>query len=79
MADNDAAEIRDFRKRIPKPEAERPALMNTGWTFLIGLILLINPGAGALAVVWLIGVYALLFGGLLTFLGLKFRKLQNLP
>jgi len=30
-----------------------------------------------LAVVWLIGIYALLFGGLLTFLGLKFRKLQT--
>jgi uncharacterized membrane protein HdeD (DUF308 family) len=46
-------------------------------SILIGLILLINPGAGALAVVWLIGIYALLFGGLLTFLGLKFRKLPT--
>jgi uncharacterized membrane protein HdeD (DUF308 family) len=44
-------------------------------SILIGLILLINPGAGALAVVWLIGIYALMFGGLLTFLGLKFHNL----
>ena len=44
-------------------------------SILIGIILIINPGAGALAVVWLIGVYAIIFGGLLTFLGLKFRKL----
>ena len=48
-------------------------------SILIGLILLINPGAGALAVVWLIGIYALMFGGLLTFLGLKFHKLQKAP
>jgi uncharacterized membrane protein HdeD (DUF308 family) len=34
---------------------------------LIGLTLVINPNAGALAVVWLIGIYALLFGGLLQF------------
>lgn len=46
-------------------------------SILIGLILLINPGTGALAVVWLIGIYALLFGGLLTFLGLKVRKLHG--
>jgi uncharacterized membrane protein HdeD (DUF308 family) len=46
-------------------------------SILIGLILLINPGAGVLAVVWLIGIYALMFGGLLTFLGLKFHKLQK--
>jgi uncharacterized membrane protein HdeD (DUF308 family) len=43
-------------------------------SILIGIILIINPGAGALAVVWLIGIYAIIFGGLLTFLGLKFRK-----
>jgi uncharacterized membrane protein HdeD (DUF308 family) len=48
-------------------------------SILIGLILVVNPGAGALAVVWLIGLYALLFGGLLTFLGVKFRKLQRVP
>jgi len=46
-------------------------------SILIGLLLIMNPGSGALAVVWLIGIYALIFGGLLTFLGLKFRKLQS--
>ena len=39
----------------------------------VGIILIVNPGAGALAVVWLIGIYALLFGGLLTYPGIKVR------
>jgi len=44
-------------------------------SILIGIILIINPAAGVLAVVWLIGIYAIVFGGLLVFLGMKFRKL----
>jgi uncharacterized membrane protein HdeD (DUF308 family) len=43
-------------------------------SILIGIILIFNPAAGALAVVWLIGIYAVIFGGLLVFLGMKFRK-----
>jgi len=43
-------------------------------SILIGILLIANPGTGALAVIWLIGVYALLFGGLLTYLGFKVRK-----
>jgi uncharacterized membrane protein HdeD (DUF308 family) len=38
---------------------------------LLGLLLLFNPGAGALSVVWMIGTVAILFGLLL--LGLAFR------
>jgi uncharacterized membrane protein HdeD (DUF308 family) len=35
---------------------------------LFGILLVIQPGAGALTVVWLIGLYAVLFGiGLLVF------------
>lgn len=40
---------------------------------LIGLLLITNPSSGALAVVWLIGFYALIFGGLLIFLGRKVK------
>jgi len=43
---------------------------------LIGLILIINPGVGLLAVVWLIGVYAIIYGALLSYLGIKARKLK---
>jgi uncharacterized membrane protein HdeD (DUF308 family) len=38
---------------------------------LFGLLLVVFPGAGALTVVWVIGVYALVFGVLL--LGLAYR------
>lgn len=42
---------------------------------LFGFALLINPNAGAIAVVWLIGVYAILFGLLLVALGFKLKGL----
>ena len=41
-----------------------------------GLFVLIRPGAGALAVVWLIGFYALVFGALLIALSLRLRAHQ---
>lgn len=37
---------------------------------LFGVVLLARPGIGALAVVWIIGGYSLLFGMLLVALGL---------
>jgi len=41
---------------------------------LFGVLLLAWPGAGALAVVWLIGAYAIIFGALLIALGLRLRR-----
>jgi uncharacterized membrane protein HdeD (DUF308 family) len=41
---------------------------------MIGVLLIANPGAGALALVWLIGVYAIMFGILLVLLGLRLGK-----
>jgi uncharacterized membrane protein HdeD (DUF308 family) len=38
-----------------------------------GILLLVSPGAGALAVVWIIGAYAIIFGALLIVLGLRLR------
>ncbi|MEJ2024004.1 MAG: HdeD family acid-resistance protein [Deltaproteobacteria bacterium] len=40
---------------------------------LIGILLIINPGAGALAVVWLIGIYAIILGWVLIYFGFKVR------
>ena len=40
---------------------------------VFGILLLLFPGAGALAVVWLIGAYALIFGGLLLVLAFRLR------
>jgi uncharacterized membrane protein HdeD (DUF308 family) len=44
-------------------------------SILFGVLLFINPGAGALTVVWLIGAYAIVFGALLIALGLRLRGL----
>ncbi len=59
----------------------RKEILNEGWLGLIGLIsvlsglfVIINPGAGALALLWLIAVYAILFGTGLLVLGFKAKK-----
>lgn len=41
---------------------------------LFGLALLINPGAGALALLWVIGGYAIVFGLILVWLAFRLRK-----
>ncbi len=48
-------------------------------SIILGVIMLINPGAGALAVVWGIGGYAIVFGALLVYLGFKLRNAESLP
>jgi uncharacterized membrane protein HdeD (DUF308 family) len=40
-----------------------------------GVFLVVRPGEGAIAVVWLIGVFAILFGMALVGLGLRLRRL----
>jgi uncharacterized membrane protein HdeD (DUF308 family) len=42
---------------------------------LFGVALLLNPGAGAIALVWVIGAYAIFFGVLLIALGLRLHSL----
>jgi uncharacterized membrane protein HdeD (DUF308 family) len=46
-------------------------------SILIGVILIFRPGAGVLAVAWLIGVLAVIVGIFQLFLGLKFRKIGS--
>ena len=43
-------------------------------SLVIGVILFLQPGAGMVAVSWLIGIYALIFGGLLIVLSLQLRS-----
>jgi uncharacterized membrane protein HdeD (DUF308 family) len=45
------------------------------FSLIFGFALLFNPTAGALAVVWLIGVYSIIFGVLLVALGVKLKGL----
>jgi uncharacterized membrane protein HdeD (DUF308 family) len=42
-----------------------------------GIAMIARPGAGAVAVVWLIAAYAIFFGVLLIALGLRLRKLAT--
>jgi uncharacterized membrane protein HdeD (DUF308 family) len=42
-----------------------------------GVLLLAFPGSGALALVWLIGTYAIVFGALMIGLGLRMHRLQR--
>ena len=43
-------------------------------SILFGILLFLNPGAGALAVVWIIGLYAAVFGIVLIGLSLRLRR-----
>ncbi len=46
---------------------------------VFGVLLVAQPGAGALAVLWLIAAYAILFGILMTLLSFKVRGLAAAP
>ena len=68
-----AAAIR-LRKEI---EGELWLALAGAGSVLFGVLLLTRPGIGALAVVWMIGLYAVMFGGLLIALGFRVRALKN--
>lgn len=44
---------------------------------IFGAMLMLNPGAGALALVWVIGIYAVFFGVLVLMFSFRLRKAQN--
>ena len=46
-------------------------------SILVGVILIFRPGAGVLAVAWLIGVLAIIVGIFQLLFGLKFRKIGS--
>lgn len=59
----------------------RRALVNEWWlglsgalSVLFGVMMIANPGAGAVAVAWVIGAYAVFFGVMLVLLALRLRK-----
>jgi uncharacterized membrane protein HdeD (DUF308 family) len=46
-------------------------------SILVGVILIFRPGAGVLAVAWLIGILAIIVGIFQLLFGLKFRKMVS--
>jgi uncharacterized membrane protein HdeD (DUF308 family) len=68
-----AAAIR-LRKEI---EGEFWLALAGAGSILFGVVLLARPALGALAVIWMIGVYAVIFGGLLIALGFRVRALKG--
>jgi uncharacterized membrane protein HdeD (DUF308 family) len=60
-----------LRKEI---EGEWLLIANGALSILIGLLMLFQPAAGALALVWLIGAYALVFGGILVAFAFRLRR-----
>lgn len=43
-------------------------------SIIFSLLLLANPGIGGVAIIWMIGLYAILFGISMIFLGLRLRR-----
>jgi uncharacterized membrane protein HdeD (DUF308 family) len=58
----------DLRKQI---RHEWLLALSGALSIVFGILVVLQPDAGALAVVWLLGAYALVFGG--TLIGLAFR------
>ena len=46
---------------------------------IFGILLFMNPGPGAIAVLWIMGIYAAVFGVVLIGLSLRLRKLAPKP
>jgi uncharacterized membrane protein HdeD (DUF308 family) len=46
-------------------------------SILFGLVLLWNPAAGTFALIWVIGIYAIVFGAMLVALGLRVHGLDR--
>lgn len=45
-------------------------------SILFGVVLIIAPGSGALGLIWLIGLYSLVFGGMLIALGFRVKDMD---
>ena len=52
-------------------------ILSGALSVLFGVALLVQPGAGALALIWLIGAYAIVFGVMLVAFALRLRKHQH--
>jgi uncharacterized membrane protein HdeD (DUF308 family) len=56
-------------------EGEWALILSGALSVVFGVLLLLQPSAGALALIWLIGAYAIVFGVLFCFLAFELRRL----
>jgi len=52
--------------------------LNGALSVLFGILLIVAPGAGALAVLWIIGTFALIVGIVMIVLGFRLKGLQGM-
>ncbi len=65
-------------RRANVDDTDRGLMTSIGGTVaVIGLVLLIWPGGGVVAISWFIAFAALLFAALLIFLALRLKRLQQ--
>ena len=62
-----------LRKEI---DNEWTLVLSGALSVLFGVVMLVVPGAGALALIWVIGAYAIVFGILLVMAAFKLKKHQ---
>ena len=62
------------------------AIPNSGWVWgiiggalaiLFGILVLIRPGTGLITIIWIIGIWAIVWGITLIVLGVQLRKAAN--
>ncbi len=58
-------------------EGEWWLILNGIASVVFGVLVIMSPGAGALAVIWLIGIYAVIFGVALVLLGLRLKGVAD--
>jgi uncharacterized membrane protein HdeD (DUF308 family) len=72
--------LRVFNSYYLRQEVEREWFLGLGGVLSVvfGLYLLFWPGTGALSLVWLIGLFAVLYGLTLVALGFRLRQLHHI-
>ena len=65
-------------RRANVEDADRSLMTTMGWAVaVVGLILLIWPGTGVVAISWIIALAALMLAALLIFLALRLKRLKK--